>query len=89
MLNDGRLRKIRPYDCAPLGEHRPLTKRHRVILERFPIDHQKVSLWGLHAFVDLEASKALSLRNDGGHAALDGLVKFGLLASGDTDIGDF
>ena len=40
VLHRGRLRKERPDNGAPVGEQRPLPKRHGVILQRLPINHQ-------------------------------------------------
>ena len=60
-----------------------------MVFQRVPENLQDVALRAFDAFVDLVTLKALGFGDHGGEAALDGLVKGGLLAGMNADVGEF
>ena len=71
-------------DGAPAG---PVIDR--MVLQRFPENHQDIPLRRFDALVDLVALKTLGFGNHLFEAALDGGVEFGLLTRLDADVGEF
>ena len=89
MLHNRRAREKRPHDGAPLSKQRTLTKRHGVVFQGGPIDHQQVALGAFNAVVDFEAHEALRVCHHAVDGVLDGCFKRRLLAGLNADVGDF
>ena len=89
MLDAWRHRKIAANNRAPVVKSGRLAKVHGMVFQRFPENLQNIALWVFNAMIDFVAAKPLSLRDDGGNATRNRLVKSGLLAGMNADVDEF
>jgi hypothetical protein len=89
MFNDRSLGKKRPNDGAPFGEQRAVAEIDCVVLERLPIDHQKVAAGRFNAALHARIVKTLGAAHNGNDPVLDGLLEFSLAIRIDAEVSVF
>ena len=87
MFDNGRARKKRADDGAPLGKRGRLAKADGMVFQRVPKNLQDVALRAFDAPVDLEACKTAGLADHRTQTTLDRFLKGGVLAGRDANVG--